>query len=146
MTVPLRQTLCEHAAGNYRILMNLAGELLAQAAQRELPQIDEKLYLEIYTVTPEPPSQAVSAPVGHCRHVHQYNHDITMTYHQPSGITQGRPLLIDANWTPAQAWAVIELLDDLRDRLLAHYPLGLTDWLANDRPNAKLRFPDRTND
>ena len=49
MTVPLRQTLCEHAAGNYRILMNLAGELLAQAAQRELPQIDEKLYLETYT-------------------------------------------------------------------------------------------------
>ncbi|WP_455288988.1 hypothetical protein [Cupriavidus necator] len=56
-----------------------------------------------------------------------------MTYHQPSGITQGRPLLIDANWTPAQAWAVIELLDDLRDRLLAHYPLGLADWLANDQ-------------
>jgi type II secretory pathway predicted ATPase ExeA len=51
MTVPLRQTLCEHAAGNYRILMNLAGELLAQAAQRELPQIDEKLYLETYTAT-----------------------------------------------------------------------------------------------
>ncbi|MBP0640155.1 ExeA family protein [Cupriavidus sp. AcVe19-6a] len=49
MTEPLRQTLCEHAAGNHRILMNLAGELLAQAAQRELPQIDEKLYLETYT-------------------------------------------------------------------------------------------------
>ncbi|MFJ1260843.1 ExeA family protein [Cupriavidus sp. CuC1] len=51
MTDPLRQTLCEHAAGNHRILMNLAGELLAQAAQRELPQIDEKLYLETYTAT-----------------------------------------------------------------------------------------------
>ncbi|MGX6568983.1 hypothetical protein [Cupriavidus necator] len=51
MTMPLRQTLCEHAAGNYRILMNLAGELLAQAAQRELPQIDEKLYLETYSAT-----------------------------------------------------------------------------------------------
>ncbi|MGH8787338.1 MAG: ExeA family protein [Cupriavidus necator] len=51
MTAPLRQTLCEHAAGNYRILMNLAGELLAQAAQRELPQIDEKLYLETYTAS-----------------------------------------------------------------------------------------------
>jgi general secretion pathway protein A len=52
MTEPLRQTLCEHAAGNHRILMNLAGELLAQAAQRELPQIDEKLYLETFTATP----------------------------------------------------------------------------------------------
>ncbi|WP_455289865.1 hypothetical protein [Cupriavidus necator] len=28
---------------------------------------------------------------------------------------------------------MIELLDDLRDRLLAHYQLGLADWLANDR-------------
>lgn len=51
MSEPLRQTLCEHAAGNHRILMNLAGELLAQAAQRELPQIDEKLYLETYAAT-----------------------------------------------------------------------------------------------
>ncbi|KDP88227.1 hypothetical protein CF70_031850 [Cupriavidus sp. SK-3] len=56
-----------------------------------------------------------------------------MTFHQPSGITQGLPLLIDANWTPAQAWAVIELLDDLRDRLLAHYQLALAEWLAEDR-------------
>ncbi|MDW3687968.1 ATP-binding protein [Cupriavidus sp. CV2] len=51
MTEALRQTLCEHAAGNPRILMNLSGELLAQAAQRELPQIDEMLYLETYTAT-----------------------------------------------------------------------------------------------
>ncbi|MBP0639612.1 hypothetical protein [Cupriavidus sp. AcVe19-6a] len=55
-----------------------------------------------------------------------------MTFHQPSGITQGLPLFIDANWTPAQAWAVIELLDDLRDRLLAHYQ-SLAEWLAEDR-------------
>ncbi|UIF88191.1 hypothetical protein KAF44_27705 (plasmid) [Cupriavidus necator] len=52
-----------------------------------------------------------------------------MTFHQPSGITQGLPLFIDANWTPAQAWAVIEL----RDRLLAHYQLALAEWLAEDR-------------
>jgi general secretion pathway protein A len=48
MTVPLRQTLCDHAAGNYRILTTLAAELLAVAAQRELPVLDEKLYLEIF--------------------------------------------------------------------------------------------------
>lgn len=57
----------------------------------------------------------------------------TMTFHQPSGITQGLSLFIDANWTPAQAWAVIELLDDLRERLHAHYQLALAAWLAEDR-------------
>ena len=48
MTPPLLDTLCEHALGNLRVLANLGGELLAVAAQRELPQLDEKLYLELY--------------------------------------------------------------------------------------------------
>jgi general secretion pathway protein A len=48
MTAPLRNTLCDHAAGNHRILSTLAAELLAAAAQRDLPQLDEKLYLEVF--------------------------------------------------------------------------------------------------
>lgn len=48
MTAQLRHTLCDHAAGNYRILTSMAAELLAAAAQRELPQLDEKLYLEVF--------------------------------------------------------------------------------------------------
>ena len=48
MTPALRHTLCDHAAGNYRILTTMAAELLAAAAQRELPQLDEKLYLEVF--------------------------------------------------------------------------------------------------
>ena len=48
MTPTLRHTLCDHAAGNYRILTTMAAELLAAAAQRELPQLDEKLYLEVF--------------------------------------------------------------------------------------------------
>ena len=48
MTPALRHTLCDHAAGNYRILTTMAAELLAAATQRELPQIDEKLYLEVF--------------------------------------------------------------------------------------------------
>jgi hypothetical protein len=59
--------------------------------------------------------------------------DITMTFRQPSGISQGLSLLVDTNWTPAQAWAVIELLDDLRERLYAHYQPAVTGWLAEDR-------------
>ena len=56
MTPALRQTLCDHAAGNYRILTSLAAELLAVAAQRELPLLDEKLYLEVFA----PPERSVA--------------------------------------------------------------------------------------
>jgi len=48
MTPQLRHTLCDHAAGNYRILTTMAAELLAVAARRDLPQLDEKLYLEVF--------------------------------------------------------------------------------------------------
>lgn len=48
MTPGLRQTLCDHAAGNYRILMTLAGELLGVAARRDLAVLDEKLYLDVF--------------------------------------------------------------------------------------------------
>jgi general secretion pathway protein A len=50
MTKELVMTLAEHAAGNYRILMTMAGELLDAAVQRGAKQLDEKLYLEIYAV------------------------------------------------------------------------------------------------
>jgi type II secretory pathway predicted ATPase ExeA len=49
MTTQLRQTLCDHAAGNYRVLTTMAAELLAVAAQRDLAKLDEKLYLEVFS-------------------------------------------------------------------------------------------------
>lgn len=55
MSSQLRHTLCDHAAGNYRILTTMAAELLAAAAQRDLPQLDEKLYLEVFA-QPEAPT------------------------------------------------------------------------------------------
>ena len=48
MTPQLRHTLCDHAAGNYRILTTMAAELLAAAAQRDLPVLDEKLYMDVF--------------------------------------------------------------------------------------------------
>lgn len=50
MTTELRSTLAEHAAGNYRVLMNLADELLAVAAERELPRLDEKLFVDAFAL------------------------------------------------------------------------------------------------
>jgi general secretion pathway protein A len=46
MTTELKATLADHAAGNYRVLMNLADELLSIAADRDLPRLDEKLFLD----------------------------------------------------------------------------------------------------
>lgn len=48
MTGELMKTLCEHAMGNYRILCIMAGELLEVATQKELGQLDEKLFLECF--------------------------------------------------------------------------------------------------
>jgi type II secretory pathway predicted ATPase ExeA len=50
----LLQTLCEHAAGNLRLLMNLANDLLAAAARQEREQLDEKLYFEVFDPDPKP--------------------------------------------------------------------------------------------
>lgn len=53
MTTELKATIAEHAAGNYRIMMNIADELLAAAAERDLPNLDEKLYFDVFQ-TPAP--------------------------------------------------------------------------------------------
>jgi type II secretory pathway predicted ATPase ExeA len=59
MTPELIATLCDHAQGNLRALMNMAGELLALAAQHEAPQIDEKLFFELFS-TPSPTQAKVA--------------------------------------------------------------------------------------
>jgi general secretion pathway protein A len=48
MTTELKVTIAEHAAGNYRVMMNIAEELLIAAAERELPRLDEKLYFDVF--------------------------------------------------------------------------------------------------
>jgi general secretion pathway protein A len=57
MTPELIATLADHAQGNPRTLMTIAGELLAVAAQREARHIDEKLFLE----TCAPPAAEIKA-------------------------------------------------------------------------------------
>jgi len=56
MTKELRHLLCDHAAGNYRILIGMAADLLMTAAQTEITVLDEKLYFQVFN-TP-----AASAP------------------------------------------------------------------------------------
>jgi len=56
MTAELKGTLADHSAGNYRVLMNLADELLTVAADRDLPRLDEKLFLDVFGPAPKPKS------------------------------------------------------------------------------------------
>jgi hypothetical protein len=44
-----------------------------------------------------------------------------------TGLPSPQPLNIPAYWTAEQAQAVVELLDDLRERIAAHYQLQLID-------------------
>ena len=60
------------------------------------------------------------------------------TYHQPSGLTRGLDLLISDDWTPDQALAVIELLDDLRDRIWVRYELALFELIREDRGSGRV--------
>jgi type II secretory pathway predicted ATPase ExeA len=47
MTDELQRTVCEHAAGNRRVLMNLCNELLALAVAKNAKRLDESLYLDM---------------------------------------------------------------------------------------------------
>jgi type II secretory pathway predicted ATPase ExeA len=48
MSASLKQTLCERAGGNYRVMTNLGAQLLAAAMQREQMQLDDKLFLDLF--------------------------------------------------------------------------------------------------
>jgi general secretion pathway protein A len=60
ISAPLITTLSEHAAGNYRLLMNLANDLLAEAVRREHDHIDEKLFFEVFAMDPKTSAKAKS--------------------------------------------------------------------------------------
>jgi type II secretory pathway predicted ATPase ExeA len=49
MTPELMRTIAAHAANNLRVLNQMAAELLAEAAARDLPRIDESLFFQIFS-------------------------------------------------------------------------------------------------
>lgn len=57
MSDAVQNALSEHACGNYRVLTNMANDLLALAMRRELDQIDEKLFFEAF----DPQAAAMAA-------------------------------------------------------------------------------------
>lgn len=64
MTDELQRTLCEHAAGNRRVLMNLCNELLALAVAKNATRLDDGLYLEMTSAEYRPARpKPVAAPL-----------------------------------------------------------------------------------
>lgn len=58
-------------------------------------------------------------------------------FHPPSGLRHGLDVLIQADWTPEQALAVFELLDDLRERVWVHYQRDIAEQLRQERQTSK---------
>lgn len=52
MSQPLKQTLIDHSQGNLRVLNMMASELLERGAQSEMSQLDEKLFIEVFSRHP----------------------------------------------------------------------------------------------
>lgn len=61
MTEELQRTVCEHAAGNRRVLKQLCNELLAIAVAKNAKRLDESVYFEL-TSADQRPSRASAAP------------------------------------------------------------------------------------
>lgn len=51
MTPQLCGLLCDHAAGNYRVMTTMSAQLLSAAVQRQAAVLDEKLYFEVFADT-----------------------------------------------------------------------------------------------
>ncbi len=64
MSASLKQTLCERAGGNYRVLTNLGSQLLSAAMQRELTVLDDKLFLDLFAAPASPAKAAARKPVA----------------------------------------------------------------------------------
>jgi type II secretory pathway predicted ATPase ExeA len=61
MTPELIDALTTHAANNLRVLNQMAAELLATAAERDLTRIDESLFLELFSPTVSTPRRKAGA-------------------------------------------------------------------------------------
>lgn len=64
----------------------------------------------------------------------------------PSGRQRGIAFILPDDWTPEQAFAVLELLDDLREQICAHYQIPIQDFLRDDQQYQPLPPADTTAD
>jgi len=51
---------------------------------------------------------------------------------------KSKPINLPMHWSPEQATAVFEFLDELRDRVLGHYGVEIQEFLRDDRVTTTL--------
>lgn len=61
--------------------------------------------------------------------------------HLPSGRQHGAPFIFAKDWTPEQALAVFELLDDLCQRIWDHYQIPIQTLLREQRQTLPNKDP-----
>jgi hypothetical protein len=54
-------------------------------------------------------------------------------HHRPSDLEPTLQFGIASDWTPEQAFAVVEMLDELRELIYAHYLQQIQDQMRADR-------------
>ena len=64
MTPKLIRTLAAHALNNLRVINHMTAEMLAAAAVRNLPRLDESLYFELFTPTTSKPCRIKALPLS----------------------------------------------------------------------------------
>jgi hypothetical protein len=60
----------------------------------------------------------------------------------PSGRRQGLAFVVPDDWTPQQALAVFELLDDLRELISSRYLTDIQRVMRDERQPPKRSFTD----
>lgn len=60
-------------------------------------------------------------------------------HHEAAQRERTLPFGIAADWTPEQAFAVVELLDELRELIYAHYLHQIQDQMRADRQSVTHR-------
>jgi hypothetical protein len=55
----------------------------------------------------------------------------------PSGLQRGLPFIVSADWSPEEALAVFELLNDLRDVIWQKYQVPIQALLKKQRRQAR---------
>ncbi|HCI14813.1 MAG TPA: hypothetical protein DFK12_12980 [Gallionellaceae bacterium] len=67
-------------------------------------------------------------------------------WHLPSGLQRGIPFIIQDDWSPEQALAVVELLDDLREVIWNRYQLQLHELLRDQRRTSTTPLPSSSSE
>jgi len=67
-------------------------------------------------------------------------------WHLPSGLQRGIPFIIQDDWSPEQALAVVELLDDLREVIWNRYQLQLHEQLRDQRCTSTTPLPSSSSE